>query len=200
MKPQSAGVGSESVVRRAVFACAFDVLQFLASLDQPDVDPVADLLSRARLVICLGVGKSGIAARKIAATLRTLGIPSVALAILDLFHGDMGIAGSGTVFVLLSDSGTTPEVVTAAERLKQREFSVVALVGDLSSPLAKIADFSVCTSRPGAEATLPYHVPSASFVGATIMGDILAFEAAAKGGRSPSVVLTNHPAGAGRRV
>ncbi|MFM8661956.1 MAG: SIS domain-containing protein, partial [Cyanobium sp.] len=83
---------------------------------------------RAKLVIT-GVGKSGIVARKIAATFSSIGLTSVFLNAVDALHGDLGIVNADDVALLLSNSGETEELLAILPHLKRRGTARIALVG-----------------------------------------------------------------------
>ena len=82
---------------------------------------------KAKLVIT-GVGKSGIVARKIAATFSSIGLMALYLNPLDALHGDLGVVASDDVCLLLSNSGETGEIIEILPHLKRRGTSI-ALVG-----------------------------------------------------------------------
>ena len=75
-------------------------------------------------LITTGVGKSGIVARKIAATFSSLGITAIYLNPLDATHGDLGIAAQNDVAILLSNSGETKEIIEIIPHLKARKLNV----------------------------------------------------------------------------
>ena len=99
-----------------------------------------ELLARARgRVIVSGVGKSGLIARKIAATFTSTGTPATFLHPVDSLHGDLGIVGRDDVAVLLSKSGTSEELFGLVDQLKRLGVPIVALTGAADSPLARAA-------------------------------------------------------------
>ena len=83
---------------------------------------------RAKLVIT-GVGKSGIVARKIAATFASIGMTAIYLNPLDALHGDLGVVAPDDLALLLSNSGETEELLQILPHLKRRGTSRMALVG-----------------------------------------------------------------------
>ena len=76
-----------------------------------------------------GVGKSGLVARKIAATFSSIGLVSVYLNPLDALHGDLGIVGSEDVCILISNSGETKELLEIEAKIVKAEFSILKLLG-----------------------------------------------------------------------
>ena len=94
---------------------------------------------RGRLVV-VGMGKSGIIGRKIAATLASLGTPSFFLHAAEGSHGDLGMVCRDDAALILSNSGTTAEVVSILPHFKRLGAPIIAITGGLSSPLAQNAD------------------------------------------------------------
>ena len=99
-----------------------------------------DLLAHASgRVIVSGVGKSGLIARKIAATFTSTGTPAAFLHPVDSLHGDLGIVGGNDVAILLSKSGATDELFGLVDQLKRRGVPIIALTGQADSVLARHA-------------------------------------------------------------
>ena len=98
--------------------------QVEAALQQLDLCAV----KRAKLVIT-GVGKSGIVARKIAATFSSIGLMAIYLNPLDALHGDLGVVAPDDLALLLSNSGETEELLQILPHLKRRGTGCIALVG-----------------------------------------------------------------------
>src|SRR4051812_22750179 len=82
-------------------------------------------------VVLIGVGKSGLVARKIAATLTSTGTAAIFLHPADALHGDLGIVSPGDVALILSNSGETGELLAILPYLKNREIPIVAIIGNL---------------------------------------------------------------------
>jgi arabinose-5-phosphate isomerase len=100
-----------------------------------------DLVQACRgRVIVTGVGKSGIIARKIVATMNSTGTPSVFLHPTDAVHGDLGIVRDGDVVICISKSGSTAELSILLPMFRRIGVPVISLVGNLSSPLASESD------------------------------------------------------------
>src|SRR5207253_5890564 len=106
-----------------------------------EVDRVVAILTRCKgKIILLGVGKSGIIAQKIAATMTSTGTAALYLHPSDALHGGLGIVNSDDVVMVLSNSGETDEVIEMLPYLKHRQVPIVALVGNLNSTLARRVD------------------------------------------------------------
>lgn len=133
-----------------------------------------DLLAHCRgRVIITGVGKSGIIARKIVATMNSTGTPAIFLHPSDALHGDIGIVRGEDVVICLSKSGTTSEFETLLPVFKRLGVPVIALVGNLSSPLAREA--TVVLDASVAEEACPHDLaPTSSTTVALVLGDALA--------------------------
>lgn len=150
----------------------------------------AGMVAQASVIHVVGVGKSGIAAQKIAATLRAHGIPSHTLHPVEALHGDIGSIQSGDIVIAVSASGETVELLTLASHIGDFAIAITggskSLLAENSSVVVRTAsgDFDACTSS----------VPSASFTSACIAGDIIAALAASK--RGGSLLATTHPGGA----
>src|SRR5947209_15303244 len=100
---------------------------------------------KGRLIVS-GLGKSGLIARKIAATFTSTGTPASFLHPVDSVHGDLGIVGRDDAALLLSKSGASDELFALLEHLKRLGVPIVAVTGDPESALARHADVVLDTS------------------------------------------------------
>jgi arabinose-5-phosphate isomerase len=141
-----------------------------------------------------GVGKSGLIARKIAATLCSTGTPAIFLHAADAVHGDLGILQSGDPVILISKSGTTAEVMRLLPTLKQMGCPVIAIVGNRESPLAAAAD-EVLDIVIKSEADPLGLVPTTSTLLTLAMGDALASALMVLREFKPADFAKFHPAG-----
>ena len=148
---------------------------------------------KAKLVIT-GVGKSGIVARKIAATFSSIGLMSLYLNPLDALHGDLGVVAQDDVCLMLSNSGETAELIEVLPHLKRRGTARIALVGKSDSSLARGCDvvLEACVDREACPLNL---APTASTAVAMAIGDALAAVWMERRGISPADFAINHPAG-----
>ncbi len=131
------------------------------------------ILASPGKVITTGIGKSGIVARKIMATLSSTGTTALFLHPVEALHGDLGVVGPGDVVLALSHSGRTGELVTLVPQLKDHGAKVVAFTGGLDSPLAAVADVVVDCGVEREACPLGL-APTASTTAALAMGDALA--------------------------
>ena len=130
------------------------------------------LESGSKLVIC-GIGKSGHIGTKLAATLSSCGIPSVFLHAAEAIHGDLGVYQPGDPTIVLSKSGSTAEVLRLMPMFKQLKSPVIAIVGNMDSPIATAADV-VLDSSVEREADPLNLMPTSSSTVSLAIGDALA--------------------------
>ena len=109
-------------------------------LDHNLTKAVELLLGHAGKVVVSGIGKSGHIGQKIAATLASTGTPAVFLHAAEAVHGDLGIYTPGDPSILISKSGSTAELLRLIPVLRQFRSPLIAIVGNLNSPMAKQAD------------------------------------------------------------
>jgi arabinose-5-phosphate isomerase len=151
-------------------------------------------------VIVSGVGKSGIIAKKIAATLTSTGTPAMFLHPVEGLHGDLGIVGPADVVILLSKSGETPELFPLIEQLKRLGVHIIAIAGEGDSQLAKQAD-AVLDVWVREEACPHDLAPTTSTTAALAMGDALAVALLERKGFRREDFARLHPGGLlGRRL
>ena len=146
-------------------------------------------------LVVTGIGKSGLVAHKIAATLTSTGSPGYALNAVDALHGDLGIVGDGDVIFALSYSGESDEMLDLLAVLNQRNVTTVALTGELRSTLARRCDLvlSVCVPREACPFNL---APTASSTAMLVMGDALALAVSQAQHFKRQDFARLHPAGA----
>ncbi len=131
------------------------------------------ILSSRGKVITTGIGKSGIVARKIMATLNSTGTTAIFLHPVEALHGDLGMVGPGDVVLALSHSGETVELVNLIPVLREHGAKVVAMTGGLDSSLARASDI-VIDCGVEREACPLGLAPTTSTTAALAMGDALA--------------------------
>jgi arabinose-5-phosphate isomerase len=155
--------------------------------------------TRGRLIVS-GLGKSGLIARKIAATFTSTGTPATFLHPVDSLHGDLGIVGRDDAAVLLSNSGNSDELLWLVEQLKRLGVPVVAITGTLDSTLARQADV-VLDAAVAEEACAESLAPTASTTAALAVGDALAVTVLEIKGFRREQFAALHPGGAlGRKL
>ena len=151
-------------------------------------------------VIVTGIGKSGIIARKIAATLRSTGTPAHFLHAAEAIHGDLGMIAPGSIVIALSYSGETEELLRLLPTLKRLNTTLIALCGCSTSSLAQAADIFLDVSVSAEACTLNL-APTASTTVMLALGDALALELSRLRGWKAEDFADLHPGGRiGRRL
>lgn len=145
-------------------------------------------------IIITGAGKSGYIGRKLAATLVSLGVPSLFLHPNDAMHGDIGIVTPGDALVALSHSGTTEEVLRVVRYITHRNMPVVAIVGNSKSVLAHSAT-AVVAYTIRSEGSPHDLAPMASTTAALVIGDLLATALSVKRDFTKERFAQTHPDG-----
>ena len=152
------------------------------------------LLACPGRVVVTGMGKSGIVARKIAATLSSTGTPALFLHPAEALHGDLGMLVRGDLVLALSQSGETQELVNLLGPIKRLGIATIALTGAPDSLLAQAAAVHLDVSVSGEACALGL-APTASTTAALAMGDALALAAAEQRGFGPRDFADLHPGG-----
>jgi arabinose-5-phosphate isomerase len=145
-------------------------------------------------VIVTGVGKSGIVARKIVATLNSTGTSALFLHPVEAMHGDLGMISPGDVVLALSNSGETSELNILLPSLKRLEVPLIALTGRIESTLARHSDVVIDVGVPREACPLGL-APTASTTAALAMGDALAVALLNQRGLTASDFRRFHPGG-----
>ena len=164
-------------------------------LNKEQVECVMSLLAGCKgKVVIVGVGKSGIIAQKIAATMTSTGTAALHLHPSDALHGGLGIINADDVVMVLSNSGETDEIVAMLPYLKHRQVPIIAVVGNLNSTVAIRAD-AVLDASVDQEACPLNLAPTTSTTVALAIGDALAMTLMKMKGLTQDDFAVNHPAG-----
>ena len=157
------------------------------------------LASRGRVVVS-GIGKSGHIARKIASTLASTGTPAYFVHAAEASHGDLGMIRPEDVFICISYSGESAELLEIVPLIKRQGAKLIALTGQAESTLAREAD--VHLDAGVTQEACPLNLaPTASTTAALAMGDALAVALLEARGFSEADFARSHPGGAlGRRL
>lgn len=158
------------------------------------VDLLLEALERRDRIIVTGIGKSGLIARKIAATLCSTGSPAHYLHPAEAVHGDLGMLSRGDTVIALSASGETEELLRLLPLLKRLADKLITLSGNLSSTLAQASDVALDTSV-SCEACPHNLAPTASTTVMLALGDALALEISRRRGWRPEDFAGLHPGG-----
>lgn len=158
------------------------------------VDEAVDLLANTKgNIVTTGVGKSGIIAQKLSATLTSLNAPAFFVHPVDACHGDMGMMRSGDVLIALSYSGQTSELTAILRHASWLGVPVIGITSERDSELARASAKAIILPRVK-EAW--GRVPTASTTAMMVMGDCLAVGLAGKRGLTEEDFKRTHPGGA----
>lgn len=195
MRPDLVAAG-----RRVLELEAREVQAAATRLDARFAEAVTLLASRTGRVIVSGVGKSGLIARKIAATLTSTGTPATYLHPVDSLHGDLGIVGRDDAALILSKSGESDDLTGLLVALERMAVPIIAITGGPESMLAAAAD--VVLDAGVAEEACPHDLaPTASTTVALALGDALAVALLEEKGFRREDFAALHPGGAlGRKL
>jgi len=166
----------------------------IAKIDKNFEKAVHILFKTKGRVVITGMGKSGLIARKISATLTSTGTPSIFLHPSEAVHGDIGIINCDDVVMALSSSGETFEVLRLLDYIKRIGVQLIALVGNIKSTLAKESEVYIDCSVER-EACPIGLVPSTSTTLALAIGDALSIALMEKKGFREEDFRYYHPGG-----
>jgi arabinose-5-phosphate isomerase len=203
--PSSAGRASRegtalAMAREVLEIEAKAVSDLIGSLDQRFVQAVETILNCRGRVVVSGIGKSGHIARKIASTLASTGTPAFFVHPAEASHGDLGMVARDDVFIALSNSGESEELLAIIPLLKRQGAKLVAMTGKPQSTLAREADVHLYA---GAEKeACPLNLaPTASTTAALALGDALAVALMQAKGFTRDEFAASHPGGTlGRKL
>jgi arabinose-5-phosphate isomerase len=171
------------------------LLDLAEVLDEAFADAVDLLVHTKQRVIVSGMGKSGHIARKIAATLASTGTPALFVHPGEAAHGDLGMIIPGDLVLILSNSGTTPELWAVVQHAKTAGCRIIAMASRTASPLMQAADVRLLL--PVAREACPVNIaPTTSTTLMLAFGDALAIAAMRVRGLSRERLQLLHPGGA----
>ena len=174
------------------------ILNTAIRLDDKEVEKALNLLiqcsnSNSKIIVT-GVGKSGIVARKIAATFCSVGLMSLYLNPLDALHGDLGVVASKDICIILSNSGETEELLGIIPHLKRKSSACIGIIGNENSLITKNCDVFL-DSKVDREICPLNLAPTASTAVSMAIGDALASVWMERKGISHKDFAINHPSG-----
>jgi len=193
----------ENVVRIEAEALRRLADRIAGPMGQAFRDAVELLSCCAGRVVVTGMGKSGLVARKIAATLSSTGTPALYLHPAEALHGDLGMIARGDVVIALSASGDTEEILALLPTMQRLEVKLITLTGDgifsntssgKLSTLAQAADIALDCSIDKEACSLGL-APTASTTTMLALGDALAVTLADKRGFKEEDFANLHPGG-----
>lgn len=167
--------------------------------DDFDQAVAAILKTQGRVVIC-GMGKSGLIGKKIMATLASTGTPCFFMHPGEAFHGDLGMVAPNDIFLALSNSGETEEVIRLLPFLKDNGNTLISMTGRPKSTLATNSDYHLNIDVP--QEACPHQLaPTSSTTATLVMGDALAVALMEARDFQPHHFARFHPGGSlGRKL
>lgn len=123
-------------------------------------------------VVMMGIGKTGIIAHKMAASFASTGTPSIFVNAAEAVHGDLGMINANDVAILVSNSGSTNEILNIIDPLHRLGCTIIAMTGNMDSPLAQRADHAL-SIHVDTEACPLGIAPTTSTTATLLMGDAL---------------------------
>jgi len=160
---------------RQVIKAEADAISSVTPIVDESFDEAARMIYNcAGSVIVSGIGKAGIIARKISATLASTGTPSHFLHPAEAVHGDLGRLRQSDIVIILSYGGQTDEITRLINLIKQLEIKLIAITGDNESTLSVHSDVVLCMGQKPEACPLGV-APSVSTACMLAVGDALAF-------------------------
>ncbi len=171
------------------------IKQSAARLEKSVVEETIRIIENcAGKIVVTGIGKSGVIAQKIAQTLTSTGTVAIFLHPSDASHGSLGIIAAGDVVIALSNSGETDEILLLLPTLKARNVSLISIIGNVDSTLARQSNV-VLDASVGQEACPLNLAPTCSTTVALALGDALAMTLMEAKNLTENDFALNHPAG-----
>lgn len=165
-----------------------------APLRQGFIDAVAAIGALSGRLVVTGIGKSGLVGRKIAATMRSTGTPSLFLHASEASHGDLGMIGHEDIVLALSWSGETTELGDIIAYCRRFGVKLIVATASADSTAGRAAD--ICLTLPQVCEACPNQLaPTSSTTVQAVLGDALAVALIERRGFSRSDFLKFHPGG-----
>ena len=185
----------QDIAKKTLFLEATSIMELQSFIDE-QFESIVHLINnmKGRLVIS-GIGKSAIIGQKIVATLNSTGTPSIFMHAADAIHGDLGMIQQNDIVLIISKSGESPEIKVLVTLLKNIGNPLIAMVGNISSMLAKEGDF-ILNTTVSQEACPNNLAPTSSTTAQLAMGDALAVSLMEVKGFSSEDFAKFHPGGA----
>jgi arabinose-5-phosphate isomerase len=200
MIPKDATGSALELARRVLAIEADAVRALIPRLDERFLAAVSLILACKGRVVVSGVGKSGHVARKIASTMTSTGTPATFVHAAEASHGDLGMVQRDDVFIGISYSGESDELLQILPLVKRQGAKLIAIAGSAQSTLAREAD--VFLDAAVAQEACPLNLaPTASTTAALALGDALAVALLDARGFSADDFARSHPGGTlGRKL
>lgn len=176
------------------------ILNLVDNIDKNFAQAVDLIFNSHGRVVFTGMGKSGIIARKIVATLNSTGTAAIFMHPTDALHGDLGMVRKNDIVILISKSGHTEELLQLIPMFKRIDVTIIGMLGETDSKLAKECD--IVLNAGVKEEACPHDLaPTASTTVALVLGDALAIALLEKRGFTAEDFAMLHPGGSlGKRL
>lgn len=182
------------IARNIITQESESILDLIPKLGDDFIGAINSILTSKGKVVVIGMGKSGIIGKKIAATMASTGTPSFFIHPGEAFHGDLGMIESEDTILLLSNSGETDEILKILPFLKNNGNNTICLTGNLNSILANECNYKIYTGV-NKEACPLNLAPTSSTTATLVMGDAIALTIMQLKKFSPESFARFHPGG-----
>jgi arabinose-5-phosphate isomerase len=186
---------------KEIFQQEISELQNLAEKIGPEINEVVELIyeGKGKLVI-MGVGKTGIIGHKISSSLASTGTPSIFINAAEAMHGDLGMVSKNDIVLLISNSGSSSEILNVVAPLKKIGCKLIAMTGNPHSALAQ--EVTLVLNIGVTQEACPLDLaPTTSTTATLVMGDALTICLMERRGFKAENYALYHPGGAlGRRL
>lgn len=197
-KPQTSTAGETlaaiAKAREVLEIEAKAIFDLITTLDERFAQAVELIRNCESRVVVSGIGKSGHIARKIASTMASTGTPAFFVHPAEASHGDLGMVTSDDVFIALSNSGESEELMAIVPLIKRRGAKLIALTGNPDSSLARESDVHLYAGSKKEACPLNL-APTASTTAALALGDALAVALMEVRGFTRDEFALSHPGG-----
>lgn len=186
---------------KAIFAEEITELEKLGlSIDERFDEAVEMIFACRGKLVVMGIGKTGIIGHKIASSLASTGTPAIFVNAVEAVHGDLGMVSGEDVVMLVSNSGSTNEILNVITPLRNIGCQIIAMTGDVKSPLAQQANLTI-SIHVDKEACPLGLAPTTSTTATALMGDALTICLMEKRQFKAENFAVYHPGGAlGRQL
>jgi len=176
------------------------ISNLLNSIDDQFTKAVNMIINSKGRVVFTGMGKSGLIARKIVATMNSTGTAAIFMHPTDAFHGDLGMVRKDDIVIVISKSGHTEELVQLIPMFKRINVTLIGMLGEKDSKLGRECDIVLNVNVK--EEACPYDLaPTSSTTAALVMGDALAITLLEMRGFTAEDFALLHPGGSlGKRL
>jgi len=176
------------------------ILNLIDNIDKNFAQAVELIFNSHGRVVFTGMGKSGIIARKIVATLNSTGTAAIFMHPTDALHGDLGMVRKNDIVILISKSGHTEELLQLIPMFKRIDVTIIGMLGETDSKLAK--ECNIVLNVGVKEEACPHDLaPTTSTTVALVLGDALAISLLEKRGFTAEDFAMLHPGGSlGKRL